>query len=87
MEYTLLYFNLQSCGHTGAVRSLVELFDGRLCSGSEDNTIRLWSIEDGVCEQILTGHTSAVYSVLQLKDGRFCSASYFGIIKIWSSIV
>ena len=40
------------------------MFDGRLCSGSVDYTIRLWNIDDGVCEQILTGHTSRLISVL-----------------------
>ena len=62
--------------------SLVELFDGRLCSGSNDGTIRLWNTDDGVCEQLLTGHTSGVRPLLQLKDGRICSASEDGTIKI-----
>jgi WD40 repeat protein len=29
----------------------------KLISGSEDRTIRIWSLATGVCEQTLTGHT------------------------------
>ena len=71
-------------GHSKAVLSLVVILDGRLCSGSRDSTIRLWSIEDGICEQMLTGHTEGVDLVLPLKDGRICSTSADTTIKIWT---
>ena len=62
---------------------LFELFDGRLCSGG--HTIRLWIIDNGVCDQTLTGHKAGRHmSILQLKDGRMCSSGLDGNIKIWS---
>jgi WD40 repeat protein len=45
-------------GHTQIVLSVCELVDGRLASGSDDNTIRIWDLsKGGECVQTLTGHT------------------------------
>ena len=58
-------------GHTQIVLSVCELVDGRLASGSFDNTIRIWDLsKGGECAQTLTGHTSFVRSVCAMGDGR-----------------
>ena len=84
-------WNVVSCicehtlsGHTSYVSFLFELFDGRICSGSFDDTIRLWIIDNGSFDLTLTGYTGRHMSIIQLKDGRICSAGLDGNIKMWS---
>jgi hypothetical protein len=36
---------------------------GQLVSGSDDNTVKLWSVADGKCERTFTGHSGAVLCV------------------------
>ena len=58
-------------GHKGNVKC-VEFVgeEGNLiASGSSDNTVRLWSAEDGRCVRILSGHTSRVWSVASSRAG------------------
>jgi WD40 repeat protein len=33
------------------------LEDGRVVSGSVDDTLRIWNISTGGCERVLEGHT------------------------------
>ena len=72
-------------GHTSSVRSVIQLADGRLASGSYDETICIWSTSTGQCEKVLQGHTSDVKSVIQLTDGRLASGSNDKTIRIWST--
>lgn len=76
-------------GHTGDIHKVIQLQDGRVCSCSDDTTIKLWSLESGDCEHTLTGHTFGVICVLQLSDGRLCSSSsdYTSkqTIRVWNA--
>jgi WD40 repeat protein len=74
----LRYYN--SC-----VSSLVVLGDGKtLCSGSSDNTIRVWNVEKGTCIKVLKGHTCLVTSLVVLEDGKtLCSGSRDEMIRVW----
>ena len=63
-------------GHTKAVQCVVQLADGRIVSGSLDNTLRVWDSGSGACILQLTGHTKAVQCVVQLADGRIVSGSW-----------
>jgi WD40 repeat protein len=58
-------------GHKGNVKC-VEFVgeEGNLiASGASDNTVRLWSAEDGKCTRVLSGHTSRVWSVASSRAG------------------
>ena len=43
-------------GHTDLIRALVAGLDGKIYSGSLDETIRVWSGVDGTNLQTLRGH-------------------------------
>jgi WD40 repeat protein/serine/threonine protein kinase len=82
----------------GKGKQLVSVFEGGgfhcvgfhptlplLASGGEDNTVRLWNIQNGKEERALLGHKSAVYSVAFSPDGkRLVSAGNNGNLKIWT---
>ena len=71
-------------GHTSAVYSVCALGDGRLASGSFDETIRIWDLKKGGEHvQTLTGHTGSVLSVCALGDGRLASCFGDRTIRIW----
>ena len=70
-------------GHTHWVNSVVELPDGRIASGSDDKTVRVWDINTGQCE-VLTGHTDRVGSLLQVNDV-FISGSSDKSMKVWKN--
>jgi WD40 repeat protein len=69
-------------GHRGSVRTLIELKDDALASGSWDGIIKLWK-RDGACLATFKGHTSGV-SLIELKDGTLATASDDNTIKLWT---
>ena len=66
------------------VKCVVQLADGRIVSGSYDNTLRVWDSGSGACILQLTGHTKMVYCVVQLADGRIVSGSDDNTLRVWS---
>ena len=70
-------------GHSAAVTALAVLGDGRLASGSDDNSIRLWDSASGVCERVFEGHQGWVNALAVLGDGRLTSGSCDNTIRLW----
>ncbi len=70
-------------GHTGSVGVLAVLPDGRLASGSDDNTIRLWDPATTFELARLEGHTHRVTALAVLIDGRLASCSIDRTIRLW----
>ena len=72
-------------GHTGLVGSVCISNDGNtIVSGSNDNTIKIWSIKDETDVKTLSDHTSYVYSVCISNDGStIVSGSDDQTIRIW----
>ena len=61
-------------GHTNEVSSVIVLRNGKLATGSQDNTIRIWDLnkqegEDGYC-RVLEDLTDSVRTVIELRNGK-----------------
>ncbi|ETO35997.1 WD-40 repeat-containing protein, partial [Reticulomyxa filosa] len=80
-------------GHTGWVRSIdCSTFDDCqfICSGSNDNTVRVWSVNNNKQTQSFNEHSSEVYCVkfssyhyYNLHQNVICSSSYNKTIRFW----
>ncbi len=58
----------------------------RVVSGSDDETVKIWSASTGEVEQTLQGHSDFVRSVAFSPDGtRVVSGSNDNTVKIWSA--
>ncbi|CAA7047832.1 unnamed protein product [Microthlaspi erraticum] len=56
---------------------------GHVYSGSGDNTIKAWSLQDGSLVCTMTGHKSVV-STLVVQNGVLYSGSWDGTVRLWS---
>jgi WD40 repeat protein len=65
-------------GHKQIINDLLVVDENCLISASEDNTIKIWNINEERVEKTFTGK-----HVLALKNGDLVSASYNGTITIW----
>jgi WD40 repeat protein len=61
--------------------------DGRrLVTGGEENTVKIWDVQNGADLQTLRGHNGDVYTVAFSPDGRWiASAGEDSAVKVWDS--
>lgn len=73
-------------GHKSTVTCLTTLRDGRIITGSDDKTIRIWNSKTGKCDLVLTGAISGVHEIIVLPDNRIITGSRDeNILRIWDT--
>lgn len=73
-------------GHTANVRAMISLPDGRLVTGSNDTTVRVWNTQNATCLLTLSGHTKEVAALILLPDGRLASSSSDRTLRVWDLV-
>jgi F-box/WD-40 domain protein 7 len=70
-------------GHEDFVITCLQ-FDGkRIVSGSDDNSLKIWSVATGQCEQTLIGHNGGVWCS-EMTDDLIVSGSTDRTIRVWN---
>jgi len=64
-------------------RDLGAFTQGGVVGGTEDNTVRIWSVETGQQLQVLRGHELPVAAVAFSNDGRSLTSVGGDAIKVW----
>ncbi|XP_059079119.1 F-box/WD repeat-containing protein 7-like [Tigriopus californicus] len=71
-------------GHDDHVITCLQFSDNRIVSGSDDNTLKVWSAVNGKCLRTLVGHTGGVWSS-QMEGGTIVSGSTDRTLKVWNA--
>jgi len=71
-------------GHEGYIWHCERLLDGRVATGSDDGTIRMWDVVEGAPDGLpLEGHEGPVSCLCAMSDGRLASSSVDGTVRVW----
>ena len=71
--------------HTEPVELLYESpFTGDIITGSQDNLVKIFKVDNGTCIKILEGHKNTILNVIQLDDNNILTASVDKTLKIWT---
>ncbi|XP_015239362.1 PREDICTED: F-box/WD repeat-containing protein 7 isoform X1 [Cyprinodon variegatus] len=71
-------------GHDDHVITCLQFCGNRIVSGSDDNTLKVWSAITGKCLRTLVGHTGGVWSS-QMRDSIIISGSTDRTLKVWNA--
>ncbi|KAB0792452.1 hypothetical protein PPYR_14411 [Photinus pyralis] len=71
-------------GHDDHVITCLQFCGNRIVSGSDDNTLKVWSATTGKCLRTLVGHTGGVWSS-QMAGTVIISGSTDRTLKVWDS--
>ncbi|XP_044270535.1 F-box/WD repeat-containing protein 7 isoform X2 [Tribolium madens] len=71
-------------GHDDHVITCLQFCGNRIVSGSDDNTLKVWSAITGKCLRTLVGHTGGVWSS-QMSGATIISGSTDRTLKVWDA--
>ena len=69
--------------HKEAVNSIIQLEKNIIASGSNDNMIKFWNLNNGKCFETIKAHEDYINSIIKLPNEKLASASHDKKIKIW----
>ena len=76
---------LSISAHTEPVELLYESpFTGDIITGSQDNLVKIFKVDNGNCIKVLEGHKNTILDVVQLDENNILTASVDKTIKIWT---
>ena len=76
---------LSISAHSEPVEILYETpFTGDIISGSQDNLVKIFKVDNGTCIKILEGHKNTILNIVQLDENNILTASVDKTIKIWT---
>ncbi|OZC08836.1 F-box domain protein [Onchocerca flexuosa] len=71
-------------GHDEHVITCLQIHGDLIVTGSDDNTLKIWSASKAMCLQTLTGHTGGVWSSQMSEDGKtVTSGSTDRTVRVW----
>ena len=73
-------------GHKGGINSLCAISNKLLASGSNDNNIKIWDIEERIIIKTLSEDTRGVTALCHLGCGQLVSGSWNASLIIWSKL-
>lgn len=71
-------------GHSAEILVIIGLPLGKLASGSNDRSIKLWSLANSTCLNTLIGHESGVTCLAKVSAEELISGSLDKKIKLWN---
>ena len=74
---------IRTIDHPGTPSALARLPNGRVVSGSDDGTLRVWDVENGQTLQTLEGPPGWVNAVAVLDSRRVVSGSSDRTLRVW----
>ncbi len=72
--------------HKDSINTVIQLKDGRIVSGSDDHSLKVWDLDHQLgpqCIYTLEGHSDSITTVIQLQNGRIVSGSDDGTLRVW----
>jgi WD40 repeat protein len=76
---------LSISAHTEPVELLYESpFTGDIISGSQDNLVKIFKVDNGTCIKVLEGHKNTILNIVQLDENNILTASVDKTVKIWT---
>ena len=72
-----------STEHKGRINVLIKMNDGRIASGGQDKTIKVWNIDSKESVMTLEGHTSMIWALNEISGNKLISGGSDKRALIW----